>query len=777
MGAGHFHVMRRTSLLLCLLVLALFVHQRAVVAGVPWLPNIFRLLGNRNKGDEQNAGAADGSPGRPPHLNPGKRNGAARKGGGNGWQPDGMVEAEVQAVEQVNELLGRGEHRQAVEKLKKLQVDLAGDVRLPEAVRTYKLARSAGTMGHILCSQAQWKEAEGPLNEALLLLRQERLSFLPPAVRSSFETGLMEDLATSLAGQGKHVAAEKVWRQCVSRRMALGSLAPPNSSMSHPLQLAAVPSQEGLAVALAQQGRFQEAATLSRAALACREQALAGSDALDPQTVPPMVVAGLVRCKAQLATWLMALGKSAEAEGLLVSALEAAAGRKSEVEGRISCSDLLTTLGACLADQGKSREAQEAHWRALSEMKASDTHSGFLPIVLSSLAVSAHEAGHTSASQSGGVGYTAEVMDALLKSSLDKARKSLKPDDPRLALALSHASHAPLHAGRLGDAEALLREALGLTSPSKTNPIRAEVLYKLGLVLCLKGAAEDAEGLLRESLAMYTSPDVNNAPAAGSAMMALAKSLMGQGPARVAEASTLLQKAYDIHSAAFGSGSRQCAALLYLMGCAASLQGRESEAEEMFRQGLQISEGQPRCGGIGANCQIGLASLLMSAGRDDEAMDILRDAISRIGPGHPDATSATLFAARALLKAGRDGEAEDLLQQALANRTVGGPSGRGRFIDGPDVVNSLMLLGKVHQLRDQDKEAEGCMREALAMAQRISGDDCIMAARAMQTLAEVLESIPGKDAEAASLERKAAAILEEHKKTSSGKNSGPDGSS
>ncbi len=46
---------------------------------------------------------------------------------------------------------------------------------------------------------------------------------------------------------------------------------------------------------------------------------------------------------------------------------------------------------------------------------------------------------------------SALLMDVLLKASLAKARTSLSHDNARLAVVLSHASHAPLYAGRLDE--------------------------------------------------------------------------------------------------------------------------------------------------------------------------------------------------------------------------------------------------------------------------------------------------------------------------------------
>ncbi len=276
-----------------------------------------------------------------------------------------------------------------------------------------------GIIGNLLCSQGRWKEAEDTLRSTLTIFgwpeSTEPLAIGPPRpILNIFYLGLLENLAAAFSGQGRHVPSEALWRECIKRREALGStftgrVDPADSaavgpspnitglgesvSGAPPTLQAIFPAQEGLSVSLANQGRFKEASILSRAALESRTRLLRGANPSDVAAVPAPVAFGLVRCRAQLATWLMALSELEEAEELLVSALEIVANRKAEFDGKISCSDLLTTLGTCLADQGRVVEAQEAHWRALQEMKSGNVLSSFssLPIVLSSIAVGAQE--------------------------------------------------------------------------------------------------------------------------------------------------------------------------------------------------------------------------------------------------------------------------------------------------------------------------------------------------------------------------------------------------
>ncbi len=281
-----------------------------------------------------------------------------------------------------------------------------------------KLIQLGGIIGNLLCSQGQWKEAEDTLRSSLSVFgwpeSTKPLAITPPRpILNIFYLGLLENLAVALSGQGRHVPSEALWRECITRRKALGSpflgkvdpadsaVGPSSSTMENgdpvlggpPFLQVIFPAQEGLSVSLANQGRFKEASLLSRAALESRTRLLRGANPSDGASVPAPVAFGLVRCRTQLATWLMALSELEEAEELLVGALEIVANRKMEFDGKINCSDLLITLGTCLADQGRMVEAQEAHYRALQEMKAGNMPNSFssLPIVLSSIAVGAQE--------------------------------------------------------------------------------------------------------------------------------------------------------------------------------------------------------------------------------------------------------------------------------------------------------------------------------------------------------------------------------------------------
>ncbi len=289
-------------------------------------------------------------------------------------------------------------------------------------VRHVKLIQLGGLIGNLLCSQGKWQEAEDSLRSSLSIFgwpdSAKPLVIGPPRpISNIFHLGLLENLAVVLSGQGRHVPSEALWRECITRRKSMGSMFSgtggdsPGHAVSptgttefgesvsggaSPSLQVIFPAQEGLAVSLANQGRFKEASALSRAALESRLRLLRGANPSDGTLVPTAVAFGLVRCRAQLATWLMTLSKFEEAEELLLDALEIVAHRRAEFDGKISCSDLLVTLGTCLADQGRVEEAQEAHLRALQETKTGDVSTSFssLPIVLSSIAVGAQEMSH-----------------------------------------------------------------------------------------------------------------------------------------------------------------------------------------------------------------------------------------------------------------------------------------------------------------------------------------------------------------------------------------------
>ncbi len=50
------------------------------------------------------------------------------------------------------------------------------------------------------------------------------------------------------------------------------------------------------------------------------------------------------------------------------------------------------------------------------------------------------------------------------------------------------------------------------------------------------------------------------------------------------------------------------------MGVTSSLRGEKSTSEQHFRQGLELAKRHRCCGIVGANCELGLASLLLGGG-------------------------------------------------------------------------------------------------------------------------------------------------------------------
>eukprot|EP00953_Heterococcus_sp_UTEX-ZZ885_P013610 7771-Heterococcus_DN1.PRE.3 len=111
----------------------------------------------------------------------------------------------------------------------------------------------------------------------------------------SWRMRLSEDLARCTQCQGRPALSEKLWRQCYDDRVAAHG-----TDHLHTLQCS-----EGLAASLAQQGRFNEAETVTRQALVLHEAALAGTDVKNGTSSLGPAVGGYLRCRLQLVEYLM----------------------------------------------------------------------------------------------------------------------------------------------------------------------------------------------------------------------------------------------------------------------------------------------------------------------------------------------------------------------------------------------------------------------------------------------------------------------------------------
>ncbi|KAG5180037.1 hypothetical protein JKP88DRAFT_71082 [Tribonema minus] len=211
-----------------------------------------------------------------------------------------------------------------------------------------------------------------------------------------------------------------------------------------------------------------------------------------------------------------------------------------------------------------------------------------------------------------------------------------------------------------------------------------------------------------------------------------------------------------MQEAMYGQESAQYAASLYTLATSHASMGHMEEAEALFRRVLSIlGPGvHYNAHNLVASCHISLAGMLLSQERDEEALTLLSEAVGMLGTTHPDAAPAMGAYATALLKARREEEALDMATQALNLRTR-----NGALVDAPECVNLLLVVGHIHRMREEMRQAEEMVRMSLGMAERVFGAESPYTARVMQALSECLRTEPGCFTEAEELGRKAREIL------------------
>ncbi len=185
--------------------------------------------------------------------------------------------------------------------------------------------------------------------------------------------------------------------------------------------------------------------------------------------------------------------------------------------------------------------------------------------------------------------------------------------------------------------------------------------------------------------------------------------------------------------------------------------GSHSEAEELFRKALDISERTLGSDHIElVQVLIGLGSARMLNGPAETAEPFLNRALSLsaryLGDDHPDLVIMVNDIARLYLKHGAYSFAEPLLQRLLAMK-------RSKGDDHPEVATVLASLAAVHQARGQHESAEDLWRRVLAIRERTLAPNHFAQATALEHLAGVCTA-RGKFGEALQLFQRAQAIRE-----------------
>jgi tetratricopeptide (TPR) repeat protein len=260
--------------------------------------------------------------------------------------------------------------------------------------------------------------------------------------------------------------------------------------------------------------------------------------------------------------------------------------------------------------------------------------------------------------------------EPLYRRALAIVEKSLSPDHPDVASALSNFARLLQDTNRLADAEPMMRRALAIDEKSY-GPEHHKVAIRLNNLAQLLKATNrwaDAEPLHRRALAIDEKSYGPEHPDVAIALSNLAVLL--QDTNRLAEAEPLMRRALAIWEKSFGQDHPNVASALNNLAPLLLATDRLAEAEPMIRRALAIDEKSygPDHPTVAIRLN-NLALLLQSTKRLAEAEPLMRRALAidekSNGPEHPLVALRLNNLARLLQDTGRLVEAEPLMRRGL----------------------------------------------------------------------------------------------------------------
>jgi ankyrin repeat protein/tetratricopeptide (TPR) repeat protein len=366
----------------------------------------------------------------------------------------------------------------------------------------------------------------------------------------------MNNLAAVLRDQGKYQEAESMHRQALATRERL-------LGKEHPDTLT---SMNNLAAVLRDQGKYQEAESMHRQALATRERLLGMEH---PDTL---------RSISNLALVLRDQGRYEEAELMhrQVLVLEQVALGKEHPDTLTSMNNLAEVLRA----QGKYEEAELMHRHVLvvGQMELGKEH----PDTLTSM----HNLAEVLRDQ--GKYQEAEVM---YREALAMMWRVLGNEHPHTLMSMSNLARVLSNQGKYKQAENLHRQALAVQESllGKEHPETLAIMNNLASLLGDQGLYEEAEVMHREALATRERMLGEEHPDTLTTMSDLAAAISAQG--RSEEAEAILRHTLMLKERVLGKEHPSTLASTISLGELLISQGYEVESEKLLLYALTTQVG------------------------------------------------------------------------------------------------------------------------------------------------------------------------------------------
>jgi len=330
-------------------------------------------------------------------------------------------------------------------------------------------------------------------------------------------------------------------------------------------------------------------------------------------------------------------------------------------------------------------------------------------------------------------------------------------DSPELAAGLDALGNLYAEQGRYEEAETTHRRALALREAAlgRDDLQVSESLNSLGVVYEKQGRLEEAGELFERSLAIKERVHGTDHPKLVWCLHNLANICARQG--RFEEAESLHRRSLAIREAAFGPDHPKVAATLSSLMNLALSQNRLDLAEPLGQRALEILESThgPDHPHVAAVLDA-LARIRFAQGDSDGAEEHLRRSLAirerAFGENHPEVATSLLNLGWLYRSQGRLAPAEHHLRRAatLLEESLGAAH--------PTVAKARLNLAAVYRDRGKLDEALAACQTSVGSYEQALGKDHPTVAEALTTCADILRQL-GRDAEAATLEQRARAIV------------------
>lgn len=443
---------------------------------------------------------------------------------------------------------------------------------------------------------------------------------------------LLATMGMAYTSQGAYQASLSLFQRALElRRATLG-----------PDDLDTVASMDDMGEAYRELGRFDDAESMHREALAAKQRLGA----------PPSSLAASLN---NVGLTLSERGRFADAEPLLRQALHT--WRRHEGRAADVVASGLNNLADVVRQQGRLAEAvpllEEAI--AIRRQTVGATHPSLAIVV-----------GHLGRAYS--LQGNAAKAEPLLREALNIRQRVYGDDHPDTVNTRGDLTSLLHDQGDLAGAEPLYRAAVRSLAArlGPTSLDYAILVNNLATVLEDQRRFEEAERLYRESLAIRQRSDAPAPPSVARAQHNLARTLLAMG--RMPEAEELARNALATRQTVFPPGHFETALSQVLLGKVLAARRRPAEAAPLLAAGveaLRVDTAQPQYVAYGL---LALAEFHRTQGHPERAEPLAREATSRLAAlprSHWLRATAEVELAAGLAALKRPDEAAGLLRPAL----------------------------------------------------------------------------------------------------------------